>query len=157
MSTANDLGYDDDLNEQPDEAEQKRAAFEQRKAARDAERKELEDLRAEKAERERAQALDKAKAELNASGPLGLYLRTYKGEPTADAIRKAVADDPDAKDAITFEPDPRDSAAAAQASMAAKNKGGDPIGAKALTQDTAPGQARLAAAYAAKTPKQTST
>ncbi len=113
--------------------------------------KELTELRAFKAEQERREALAKAKDDLGAvTGPLGLFLKTYTGEPTADAIRKAVADDPDAKDAITFEPDPRDTAAAQQAADAAKRRGADPVATKALQSDVRPGPDRLRAYHEKK-------
>lgn len=117
MSTADDLGYEDPNEPDPQAAARaaKEAAFAKRQAERDAERKELADLREYKAKTERESALTAAKADLNAQGPLGAFLKTYTGEPDADAIKAAVAADPDFASLITFPPDPRDAAAAEQA------------------------------------------
>lgn len=158
MSQAAGTEYETDEEREAREEQERannREGFDRRQRDKDKRDSELADLRAFKAEAERKEALDQARKDLNASGPVNAFLRTYKGDPTADAIRKAIAADDDFADLITFEPDPRDTAAAAQASMAAKNKGGDPIGAKVPVADTAPGAPRLEAAYAAKAPKQT--
>lgn len=138
MSTADDLGYDPDLepDEQADEKARKQAAFARRQQEREAERARLADAEAKVASYERRDALDAAKAELKAEGPLGTFLRIYDGEPTADAIRKAVENDPDFKTLVTFPPDERDVNAAEQARNARNLAGGgEPAGGREVTPD----------------------
>lgn len=151
MTTApDDLGYDDDEPD-ADDAQAKRDAFTRRKEAKAEKDKELNDLREYKAAAERKEKLEEAKANLNATGPLGAFLRAYDGEPTAEAIRKAVESDPDFKPLIEFTPDPRDEAAQEQSRNAARMKGGDPVAARAAEKIVMPGEPRLRAAHAAKT------
>lgn len=152
MTTADDLGYNDDDDPGQDEAAQKRAAFERRKSEREAERKELAELRDFKAKTDRDAALTEAKAALNATGPLAAFLKNYDGEPTADAIRKAIEADDDFKTLVTFSADPRDVAAQVQNDGAARLRGADPVAGRALEPNIGPGVGRLEHAYAS-TPK----
>lgn len=130
MTTADDLGYEDDLSTddpQADEKARRQAAFAKRQQEREAERAELADLRKFKADSERREQMDAAKAALNFEGPLGAFLRTYTGEPTADAIKAAVEADPDFKTLVTFTPDIADAAAAVQAENARNLAGGSAL------------------------------
>lgn len=127
MTTADDLGYDDDLDTgdpQADEKARRQAAFAKRQQEREAERAELAELRQFKADADRREQMDAAKAALNFEGPLGAFLRTYTGEPTADAIKAAVGADPDFKSLVTFTPDIADAAAAVAADNARNLAGG---------------------------------
>lgn len=157
MSAVDDRYLDadehDDDEGQGDDRDRNRQGYDRRKrdkAQRDAE---VAELRAKVEKYERAEKLAAAKGELNASGPLAAFLRTYDGEPTADAIKAAIAKDPDFKTLITFTPDPRDEAAAGQADAAAKLKAGDPIGQRAVERQVTPGVGRLEAAYDAASGK----
>lgn len=118
----------DDHQQTPDEVARKRRAMhdmrQKAKAADEAQAK-LAEAEAKLAQYERREALEKAKGELNAQGPLGAFLRTYDGEPTADAIRKAVAEDPDFRDLVVIPEDPRDAAAREQADNARRLAGAD--------------------------------
>lgn len=126
MTTAQDLDYDEeDTGTQPDAAAAaKAAAYAERQQKREAERQELADLRRFKADADRKEQMDAAKAALNFEGPLGAFLRTYTGEPTADAIKAAVEADPDFKTLVTFTPDIADAAAAVAADNARNLAGG---------------------------------
>lgn len=161
-TATDDLGYDDDLDDQQDDPQggddpraRNREGYDRRQRGKSQRDAELAELRAFKEQVERERALDSAKAELNASGPLGAFLRTYNGEPNAEAIKAAVAKDPDFRDLIAFPTDPRDEAAATQAAATAAVKGGAPLGASNLTEHVAPGLGRLEAAYAKRTPAKT--
>lgn len=85
---------------------------------------------------ERRDALDTAIGDLNAEGPIKAFLRTYDGEPTADAIREAVAKDPDFSALVKFAPDPRDLAAAEQSGNAVKLASGESPVAGQLTAES---------------------
>lgn len=119
-----------DAQLQPDELDARRrnrAGYEHRKENQRLKELEAEntDLKGRLGSYERREALDKAKAELNATGPLAAFLKVYDGEPTADAIRKAISEDPDFSGLITIPPDPVDVAREEQARVASQMAGSD--------------------------------
>lgn len=107
---------DDELAQRRAVRDRNRAGFEHRRESKEAKqlREENEALRRENETFKREKALAAAVADLQAEGPLRAFLSRYDGDPTPDAIRKAVADDPDWRDVVKIAPDPRDVAAAEQ-------------------------------------------
>lgn len=149
MTMAADLDTDDDLTDDPAEpkpGEQRSAAYWERQTK--AREKELAAERDKVATFERRDALDSARRDLKAEGPIGAFLTIYDGEPTPEAIREAASKHPEFKDLITFPEDPRDTAARVQNAGAAKVKGADPVATRSLEDNTAPGTPRLENAYA---------
>lgn len=127
LSVLEDGDLEDELTRRRNAAGNQQAAA-RRQEERTKKVSELEAELAEKAaklaEYERRDALSVATSELRAEGPLNAFLRNYDGDPTPDAIKAALAKDPDFSALVSFPPDPRDEAAAEQARNATLLAGG---------------------------------
>lgn len=138
MTTAQDLDYEDGNEDDLEPRRQRNGENNARRLAereRDEARQERDALKAENAALKRGDALRTTVADLNAEGPLGAFLRTYIGEPDADAIKTAVAADPDFSGLITFPPDPRDVAAAEQAKNGQIHAAGNTVSGQITPED----------------------
>lgn len=120
----------DDWKARQQRRDTNRDGFNGRKLAkeRDAALAAQREAEAKLAKFERRDALAEAKRGLNAEGPIDAFLKVYDGEPTTDAIREAVAKDPEFSGLITIPPDIRDEAAREQWNNAQAMREGSPAG-----------------------------